>query len=605
MKRICIALFLFFSAILPFSVHAQYRQIDYAPPAELGPGVKDSILRATLPPIPTYPAKGKKAQVRAAVWLKVTVGELGEVKAAEVVRCVTPGYGFEEAALKAVRDAYFEPLWDGIYPVEYVGYCPVVYANPNAIGMEWTDEAGRRRVGKGARVIGPGIDAPIVEPLTPPVLNYPREAISNLVEAVVLTRLKIDKTGHPIDVEVKNVSVPGYHFREIATKAVRSTPFPVKLNSKGNPVGYDAYYRVYFNLTAETMALVGIPLPTDSVPGLVRPQASPNTERRFLRETFESKREGTALINAYVDTLGLPKVIQLATSAGDPILDTNAIVEVRNMRFEPGRVDGRKVGAWTTVSLNYKLSQLALGGLTWYEESSTTDSANITHCDTLFDTTTANQMLIVDSIGSTKPGSTSYADLVPPEYSAKFTRYKKAQYPLEDWSNGTEGWVKLAAVIDEKGRVLDTTIASSSGNSRFEKAAIKAISGHKFAPGTTNGKPVTSWMAWFVRFDSTSKDVERPGPKELIAPKPLEVTNPTYPETAVSDRSTGSVWVRLYVDTTGRVLETKLLETSGDPALDSAALAVAPTYRFTPALYNGQPQRFWMKYEVRFSIQPK
>ena len=49
--------------------------------------------------------------------------------------------------------------------------------------------------------------------------------------------------------------------------------------------------------------------------------------------------------------------------------------------------------------------------------------------------------------------------------------------------------------------------------------------------------------------------------------------------------------LRLYVDSAGHVLpdSTRIAESSGYPALDSAALVGAPELRFSPALHQGRP----------------
>jgi TonB family protein len=564
---------------------AQYRTIDFETPDELGMGIKDSMLRATLPPVPKYPQKGKKAQVRAAVWLKITVGELGVVKDVRVVRCVTPGYGFEEAAIQAAKDARFEPGWDGLYPREYVGYYPVVYANPNVTAIAATDEVGRRILKRGTEVIGPGIDAPIVEPEMPPVLAYPADAIRNLVEAVVLTKLRIDKVGRAIEVDVQNVSVPGYKFRERAVEAIKSTQFPIKLKKKGDPTDYDAYYRVYFQLTPEALELAGFALPDDSAQGLVRPIPLSECGRRYLKETIDRHLKGTVVVQAFIDTTGEARVIRVDSSSGYSQLDTNATWEVSEMKFEPARLEGVKVHAWLTLPITYDF------GLS-------DSTRTVVIAETTF-TSEQPPDFPTDKLTT----SQAYFNLEPPENLPRFTHFEKAVYPLEDWSNNTEGSVKLAAVVDEHGKVLESMLAYSSGNKRFEDAALATIPHHRISPAITNGKPVKAWMSWFVRFNRTSKEVDVPREKRIIKPKPIYIEKPAYPEEAVDQKVRGSVWVRLYVDTTGNVLEVILLESSGHPALDSAALAVAPKYRFSPAIYDGHLARFWLKYEVEFSFR--
>lgn len=53
----------------------------------------------------------------------------------------------------------------------------------------------------------------------------------------------------------------------------------------------------------------------------------------------------------------------------------------------------------------------------------------------------------------------------------------------------------------------------------------------------------------------------------------------------------GKVILRLHADSTGRLLSdsTRIAESSGYPALDSAALAAVGSFRFAPALRNGTP----------------
>ncbi|MGH7527800.1 MAG: energy transducer TonB [Gemmatimonadales bacterium] len=64
-----------------------------------------------------------------------------------------------------------------------------------------------------------------------------------------------------------------------------------------------------------------------------------------------------------------------------------------------------------------------------------------------------------------------------------------------------------------------------------------------------------------------------------------------YPGVLLEQGIEGRVLLRLYVDAQGRLIEdsTRVVESSGYPALDSAALAGAPALRFSPALRYGRP----------------
>jgi TonB family protein len=64
-----------------------------------------------------------------------------------------------------------------------------------------------------------------------------------------------------------------------------------------------------------------------------------------------------------------------------------------------------------------------------------------------------------------------------------------------------------------------------------------------------------------------------------------------YPPALLAQGIEGRVLLRLFVDSAGNVLpdSTRIAESSGYPALDSAALAGSPELHFSPALLQGRP----------------
>jgi TonB family protein len=76
------------------------------------------------------------------------------------------------------------------------------------------------------------------------------------------------------------------------------------------------------------------------------------------------------------------------------------------------------------------------------------------------------------------------------------------------------------------------------------------------------------------------------GPVPLDANPPVE-----YPVSLYQQRVSGTVLLRLFVNDSGRVIpeSTRVQESSGYPAFDSAAIAAAPRLRYAPALRGGQP----------------
>lgn len=76
------------------------------------------------------------------------------------------------------------------------------------------------------------------------------------------------------------------------------------------------------------------------------------------------------------------------------------------------------------------------------------------------------------------------------------------------------------------------------------------------------------------------------------APVPLDAESPVeYPISLYDQGIGGTVVLRLFVTAEGAVVpdSTRIQESSGYPALDSAAVASAPRLRYAPALRDGQP----------------
>lgn len=96
--------------------------------------------------------------------------------------------------------------------------------------------------------------------------------------------------------------------------------------------------------------------------------------------------------------------------------------------------------------------------------------------------------------------------------------------------------------------------------------------------------------------DGTMKLVDHnAAPPATPAEEPPVAINPVspvrYPPALLAQGIEGRVLLRLYVDSAGRVIpdSTRIAESSGYPAMDSAALVGSPELRFSPALHQGRP----------------
>ena len=84
-----------------------------------------------------------------------------------------------------------------------------------------------------------------------------------------------------------------------------------------------------------------------------------------------------------------------------------------------------------------------------------------------------------------------------------FNTCAKPEYPHADVQAAHEGTVKLAFLVDEKGKVKDSKVMTSSGFATLDEAARSALAQCSFQPARKNGKSVQQWTTvlyvWTLR----------------------------------------------------------------------------------------------------------
>lgn len=118
------------------------------------------------------------------------------------------------------------------------------------------------------------------------------------------------------------------------------------------------------------------------------------------------------------------------------------------------------------------------------------------------------------------------------------------------------------------------------------------------------------WLFLLLLFPACGGSADRdpakgslPGTPDNAPPVALNADNPvTYPPALYARGVEGQVTLQLYVDSAGTVVpeSTRVAESSGHPAFDSAAVADAPRLRFSPALRNGKPVAATFLQPIRF-----
>lgn len=69
----------------------------------------------------------------------------------------------------------------------------------------------------------------------------------------------------------------------------------------------------------------------------------------------------------------------------------------------------------------------------------------------------------------------------------------KATYPKTALMNEEQGVVTMQFLVSAAGKVVESKLDKSSGSKTLDKAAMTAVSGCKFKPGSKDGAPVQTW----------------------------------------------------------------------------------------------------------------
>ncbi len=91
-------------------------------------------------------------------------------------------------------------------------------------------------------------------------------------------------------------------------------------------------------------------------------------------------------------------------------------------------------------------------------------------------------------------------EFVPMEKQPVMVFRERPDYPRLAKLAGTEGVVIIQALVDKEGHVLQALAGVSSGSTMLDEAAVKAAYKNKFTPGIQNGRPISVWVTYSVKF---------------------------------------------------------------------------------------------------------
>ena len=94
---------------------------------------------------------------------------------------------------------------------------------------------------------------------------------------------------------------------------------------------------------------------------------------------------------------------------------------------------------------------------------------------------------------SALPEATRITEAARSFVPAQVVERSAPSYPGRELRQGNEGWVLVNYCIDEAGKPQNLSIADSTGNSGFERAALRAVRDWQYEPAKLDGK--ASWQS--------------------------------------------------------------------------------------------------------------
>ena len=188
-----------------------------------------------------------------------------------------------------------------------------------------------------------------------PAPVYPQEAKDHRIQGTVVLKAVIDKEGN---VEHLNVVSGPKELMQSALDAVSQWKYkPYLLN--GEPTEVETTINVNYSLDNATPS--SSPTPSPSPQSSLTPSLLNHPLRLIYRvnpeytaEAKAAKIQGPVVLNLVVNQQGLPENVRVVRGLNLG-LDTNAVVAVRQYRFEPAIVDGRPIVKSVNVEVQYRL----------------------------------------------------------------------------------------------------------------------------------------------------------------------------------------------------------------------------------------------------------
>ena len=191
-----------------------------------------------------------------------------------------------------------------------------------------------------------------------------------------------------------------------------------------------------------------------------------------------------------------------------------------------------------------------------------------------------------------------------PALMTKGDQKKLTQEIEKSLKNNEEIEYKL--LLNEEGKVDKIVVVSGPGE-KFSDLISKAAADWRFIPAMKNGKAVKSqYLLSIDHFENMVVNDSTFNSKADIMPEIIGgmdelKKNIKYPDKAKLNGVEGKVFVKVFIDESGKVVKTSILKSAGTD-LDDAAVYAIRKLNFKPALANGKPVKVVIVIPIAFKL---
>ncbi len=182
-------------------------------------------------------------------------------------------------------------------------------------------------------------------------------------------------------------------------------------------------------------------------------------------------------------------------------------------------------------------------------------------------------------------GITLFAITRPEARGSDWLSAPKPDFPSEALKGGSEGSVRLRIVLAKDGSVTQATISKSSGGRALDDAARKAVLKWRMKPDALKPTDLTSGREIVIEFrQEPILGARYPDRTAYFSSTEnlyclASTAFPSYPLGERALHHSGTVWLHGRIAEDGRIIDIKILQTSGYAALDQCAVAAVRLWR--------------------------